>query len=236
VIQRSPHHLKRAVHGGTLAIALSVAAVFAQQQVNLQTNARVNTGMGPVNTRAGGELYGNNTSTGTVRYARQVGYLPSEVRYAQMRSGALPSEIRMGAAAQGPLSPTGAVGYIPAQSELQKAVKAAPPVLWGPAYGPKPAAAPSGTPAPVWSPQLNAASIHYASSASQAAPSPYYLAATPLNSTPLNATAINAAPVSAQRPISYRAEDLFPAQGPTLPAGSIRYSDLAPVTPPSQAP
>jgi hypothetical protein len=227
------------VCGGTLAIALSVAAVFAQQQVNLQTNTRVNTGMGPVNTRVGGEVYGNNTSTGTVRYSRQIGYLPSEVRYAEMRSGALPSEIRMNVLAEGALSPTGAVGYIPAQSELQKAVKAPPLVLWGPAYGPKPAPAPSGTAAPAWSPDVNVGSIHYASSARQAAPSPYYIAATPVNSTPLNATAVNAAPVSAQRPISYRAEDLFPTfptLGTTVPTGSIRYSNPAPTTSPSQAP
>jgi hypothetical protein len=83
--------------------------------------------------RPGVELYGN-TQNKPARYTPQVQPLPSETRMAIERSGALPSEIRMNAAAAGPLTPNGAMDYVPALSPLQQAMGVAPPVLWGPAW------------------------------------------------------------------------------------------------------
>jgi hypothetical protein len=91
------------------ALATSVAglAVFAQYQVNRQ-------------------IYGNSgPSMSSVRYAPQylggaasapgsARLLPSEVRNAYVRSGELPSNIKMSYNSIGPLSPTGAIAYIPA--------------------------------------------------------------------------------------------------------------------------
>jgi hypothetical protein len=108
-----------------VAIALAGACVLAQWQVNPQ--------VGRVNNRVGGELYGN---MGSVRYASyQTTVLPSEARYATWRSGALPSEVAMQARAVGPLSPSGAIAYVPGPSPLQQATKTAPAQLYNPAYG-----------------------------------------------------------------------------------------------------
>jgi hypothetical protein len=216
--------------GVAVALTLGVACALAQYQVNNRIG-QVNTGMGPVNTRVGGELYGNNYNTGSVHY--QTAYLPSEVRFAELRSGALPSELRMNAAAVGKLSPEGAVAYIPAQSELQKAVKAPAPALWGPAYGKRPegggnSGGGGGMPAPTPLAQPNMGTVRHAQAAGS---SQYFItpqltsAAGPISVAPVSPAAI---PVSAAKPISYRAEDLFPAQqAPVLQPGSIRYSKPA---------
>lgn len=89
-----------------LATTLAALVLFAQYQVNRQ-------------------IYGSaGPSSGSVRYApqylggsptapRTANLLPSEARNAYARSGALPSNIRMNYNAVGPLSPTGAIAYIP---------------------------------------------------------------------------------------------------------------------------
>src|SRR5947209_16336701 len=109
----------------------------AQQQVDPQVAQPVGGGA-PIDTRVGKELYGNNESSSTVLYPRQVLLLPSEIRYAIQRSGALPSEIRTLADRIGPLAPYGRGSYIPSESALQIAARAQPPLLFGPAYGPRP--------------------------------------------------------------------------------------------------
>jgi hypothetical protein len=110
------------------SVVLVAAVALGQWQVNNQ--------VGRVNNRVGGELYGNNTNMGSVRYAAmtQTSLLPSEARYATWRSGALPSEIRMNALATGPLAPNGAISYIPSQSTVQAAMKLPQPDLYNPAY------------------------------------------------------------------------------------------------------
>ena len=81
-------------------------------------------------------------------YGPQVQPLPSEVRMAIQRSGALPSEILINSQAVGPLSPHGAMDYIPDQSPVQKARWAKLINLWGPAYGPAPQQTQNGPAAP----------------------------------------------------------------------------------------
>jgi hypothetical protein len=105
---------------------------LAQQQVDTQ--------IGPVDTRVGGELYGNNADP-----PRQQGYqiklLPSEERYAIWRSGVLPSEERLAREAAGPLTPNGILDYLPRQSYLQRVSGMPAPRLYNPAYDPAAAAA-----------------------------------------------------------------------------------------------
>lgn len=100
---------------------LSVVPAFAQN------------GDARVNTRVGGELYGNNSDK-----IRQLPYqtdlLPSEERYAMWRSGALPSELRLARSAAGPLLPNGVLNYIPARSPLQEAYRMKGPRLYNPVY------------------------------------------------------------------------------------------------------
>jgi hypothetical protein len=88
-----------------------------------------------INTQVGGELYGNQKQAGPL-YTPQVQPLPSETRLAIQRSGALPSEILINSQSVGPLSPHGAIDYVPDQSTVQRAMGAKPLNLWGPAYGP----------------------------------------------------------------------------------------------------
>src|SRR4051794_21035251 len=103
---RHPHSNARAA---PLVVLLMSAIALGQWKVSNQ--------VGQVQTRVGGELYGNNPNMGSVHYAArsQPNLLPSEARYATWRSGALPSEIAMNAAAVGPLAPNGAISYIPKQ-------------------------------------------------------------------------------------------------------------------------
>lgn len=122
-------HLRQHQAGLGLLVVVALAAVaLGQWQVNNQ--------VGAVNNRVGGELYGNNTNMGSVRYAAysQRTVLPSEARYATWRSGALPSEVAMNAAAVGPLAPNGAISYVPPPSPVQSAMKMPSPQLYNPAY------------------------------------------------------------------------------------------------------
>jgi hypothetical protein len=107
-------------------IALAPVAARAQYQVD--------TGVGQVDNRVGGELYGNNSSNVRYPVPGHFRLLPSEERYARWRSGALPSEIEMNRAAIGPLSPNGELDYIPQQSALQQAMGLPVPRLYNHAY------------------------------------------------------------------------------------------------------
>jgi hypothetical protein len=123
------------IAGTTMLIVAGAAA--AQQQVDPRLIEPVGGGA-PVETRVGLELYGNNAPSHVDHYPHQVLLLPSEIQYAIERSGALPSEIRVQADQVGPRAPYGVGSYIPAESALQRAVRAKPPILFGPAYGPQP--------------------------------------------------------------------------------------------------
>ncbi|MEZ0266899.1 MAG: hypothetical protein ACAI43_19385, partial [Phycisphaerae bacterium] len=112
-----------------LGVVSAAAACLAQWAASNQVGGRTGG-------RVGGELYGNQGTTGSVRYAsHQTHVLPSEARYAAARSGALPSEMRMNASAAGPMTPNGVVNYIPPQSTVQQAMKLPAPQLYNPAYG-----------------------------------------------------------------------------------------------------
>jgi hypothetical protein len=112
---------------GLLLAATSLLAVSAIGQ------GQVDTQVGPVDNRVGGELYGHNDSPARPR-GYQTRLLPSEERFARWRSGALPSEIEMNRAAIGPLTPNGEIDYIPRRSPLQQAMKLPEPQLYNPAY------------------------------------------------------------------------------------------------------
>src|SRR3954467_12527764 len=100
------HRLRSVAAASCVLAALGAITLLAQYQVNRQ-------------------IYGSGgASTGSVRYAPQylgqqatgpssTRLLPSEIRHAYVVSGALPSDIRMGQNRVGPLSPTGAIAYIP---------------------------------------------------------------------------------------------------------------------------
>ncbi|HEY7089375.1 MAG TPA: hypothetical protein VH518_14860 [Tepidisphaeraceae bacterium] len=100
-----------------LAAALLAPALLAQWQVNNQV------------------YRGGAANTGSMRYGLQAQntmpiqsaytMLPSQVRYATWKSGALPSEVRMQANAIGPLAPSGSIAYIPPKPSYQMP-KAAP--------------------------------------------------------------------------------------------------------------
>ena len=144
-----PKHLRRisAIVVGSLLMASS--AVFAQNATGPDQNTPANNsppapppqasvappGGTRINNQVGGELYGNQKQSGPL-YTPQVQPLPSETRMAIERSGALPSEILINSQAAGPLSPHGAIDYVPDQSTVQRAMGAKPLNLWGPAYGP----------------------------------------------------------------------------------------------------
>jgi hypothetical protein len=101
------------------ALALGAGALWAQYQVNPQASMQVNRGL------AGTPM------TGSVRYAQTSMPMNSEVRYAAVRSGALPSDIRAGYGAMGPLSPGGAMDYIPPAPSWTASKSAPPPAAQG---------------------------------------------------------------------------------------------------------
>jgi hypothetical protein len=116
----------------------TILIVFAAAAL-LTSGARgqypVDNQVGQIDNRVNGELYGNNEPTNrTVPYQTRV--LPSEVRFARWRSGALPSEIEMNRAAFGPITQNGEIDYIPRQSPLQRAMGLPEPQLYNPAYDP----------------------------------------------------------------------------------------------------
>jgi hypothetical protein len=149
--------------GVIIILALS-AALLAQQQVNTQVQTQVNP-----------ELNGRGM-TNSVRYSNvPTSYaLPSEVRYAYWKSGALPSEIQMNAAAIGPMAPGGPIAYVP------------PP----PSYQTKPA-----TPIPAPQTFSTGATIRYSAPSnsytppaysSSAAVAPSMVSQGPINAGPIN--------------------------------------------------
>jgi hypothetical protein len=157
------------------AMLLSSAWVCQVGADGNQTGAATAGGGTPVNNQVGGELYGNDKPSNPPLYGPQVLPLPSETRYAIERSGVLPSELLIDSQLAGPLPQYGAMSYIPFESPLQAAMKAPPPALWGPAYGPK-QAAPSGPPGPVPSPQLSRDVQYPANLHSAQPPPPQYVA------------------------------------------------------------
>ncbi len=81
-----------------VAILLSSVSLMAQYQVN---------------TRVDNSLYGA-ANMGSVKYSNNTSVpMPSEVRFAYYQSGATPSEVKMNMAAQGRITPNGAMDYIP---------------------------------------------------------------------------------------------------------------------------
>ena len=169
----------------------------------------------PVNTRVGGGGQVNpqvsrqvnvglqgTPMTGSVRYAPTSVAMQSEVRNAYWQSGALPSDIKMGYAALGPLTPGGAMDYIPPKPNYLTKPSAAPPAPMGSSafstgsirYAPAPALSWSGapaaaaakpmTPAPLASPNLAGRTMTPVAPMSHA----------PMNSGPINTGAIRYAP------------------------------------------
>jgi hypothetical protein len=115
------------------AAVVSVAATLCPVLATAQN--QVDTTVGQVDPRVGGELYGHNAGTG-ILILPQVKLLPSEERYAIWRSGALPSEVEAGRVAAGPLTPNGVIDYLPRQSPLQRAMGLPANRLYNSAYDP----------------------------------------------------------------------------------------------------
>ena len=105
-----------------LAVLLPTGLAPAQVHVNTQVNNGVNNW----------PYFGG--TTGPVNYPRQIELLPSEVRFAEIRSGALPSELRMNEAAIGPLAPQGPLAFIPRETAVQRWMRLPAPQLYNPAY------------------------------------------------------------------------------------------------------
>jgi hypothetical protein len=116
-------------------ISLLAAAVLSGLPLFARAQYPADNQVGQVDTRVGGELYGNEGDRkGNANY--QLRLLPSEERFARWRSGMLPSEYEMNRAAQGPLTPNGDIDYITRQSPLQQAMRLPNPQLINPAYDP----------------------------------------------------------------------------------------------------
>ena len=117
--ERTPVYMAAA-----LSMFLAIPAL-AQRQVDNHA--------GQVDTRVGGELYGNNSDVFRLR-PYQVQLLPSEERNAVFRSGMLPSELELNRSSIGPLSPNGVLDYISSRSPLQRAMNLPAPQLYNPSY------------------------------------------------------------------------------------------------------
>jgi len=89
-----------------LAIFFAGLVAFAQYQVNRQI-------YGSPGPSASSVRYAPQYLGGTAYAPSSARLLPSEVRNSYVRSGELPSSIKMGYNSVGPLSPTGAISYIP---------------------------------------------------------------------------------------------------------------------------
>jgi hypothetical protein len=116
------------------ALVLALSHVLAQYRVNTAPTggARVNP-QAPMQVNRG---LAGTPMTGSVHYASTSMPMQSEIRYAQWASGATPSEIRTSYNRIGPLSPGGAMDYIPPRPDLTAKVDAGPPQAMGSsAYG-----------------------------------------------------------------------------------------------------
>ncbi|HTL30375.1 MAG TPA: hypothetical protein VL282_14185, partial [Tepidisphaeraceae bacterium] len=111
------------------ALLCAVALAWAQYparnvgQVNPQVNRAIYSGGPPQSIKYSG--YRNSSVA-----------MPSEVRHAYWKSGALPSDIRMGYAALGPMAPGGPLAYIPqaGPSYMPQRSSAPPPAMGASAY------------------------------------------------------------------------------------------------------
>ena len=117
-----------------LLAAVALSQAWAQYRVNTAPTggARVNP-QAPMQVNRG---LAGTPMTGSVHYASTSMPMQSEIRYAQWASGATPSEIRAGYNRVGPLSPGGALDYIPPRPDLTaKADAGAPRAMGSAAYG-----------------------------------------------------------------------------------------------------
>jgi hypothetical protein len=176
-------------------------AIRAQYQVNPQVQTQVRVGLG------------STPMTGSVRYAQTSMPMQSEVRYAYAKSGALPSDIRMGYASLGPMTPGGAIDYIPDPPSWTQSKTGPPPSPQGAAaYG--------------------VGSVRYAPSTSvNSAPLP--VAISPSLVQPSNLAIPKASPLPTQppkpkpMPSTPKTPSTYASPGATVPPasmGSVRYA------------
>jgi len=216
-----PQPQRHSVASATVALFVSLGAALALAQ--WQVNNRV----GQVNNRVGGELYGNNTNMGSVRYSSQQVLLPSEYRNAAWKSGALPSEMAMNARAVGPLPPNGAISYIPTQSPVQAAMKLPPAQLAPTNYSfvqpnksdqllpAQPGYAASGT-------------IRYSPALPPAAPPNFSTGQTAARTTPLANPPPQPPSVNPTTPaLNPTTPALSPTYGERFSGGSVRYNNIS---------
>jgi hypothetical protein len=197
-----------------VSMVILASLAIGQYRVNTQVSGRIN-----------GELYGNQGTSGSMRYAAyQTNLLPSEARYATWKSGALPSELRMQYNAVGPLAPNGAIAYIPSQSTLQRAMNMPQPQLYNPAYV-KPAQV-NATIMPI---SASPGTIRYAN-ALPSAPSPLQMNASTIGSAPLSTGQLPTGQINAQlapKPTGGTVGSLMLSNS-AIDLGTIKYSTPKP--------
>ena len=167
------------------AALVLVFATWLPSQFRTTTGGRAGVGVGQVNPQISRQVnvgLQGTPMTGSVHYAPTSIAMSSEVRQAYWQSGALPSDVRMGFASLGPMTPGGAIDYIPPK----------------PSYLTKPAGAP---PAPSGSKAYSTGSIRYAPPALPATGTAQIvspnLAGTSMSfAAPMSAGAINSGPVN----------------------------------------
>jgi hypothetical protein len=109
------NQLRRPVIGIAMMLVSLAVAALAQYQVNRQIGGSVQPIYGGSGSASGGSVrYGYVTPS----VPGSSNLLPSEVRNAYYRSGALPSEIRMNYRSAGPMAPGGYAAYLPTQSPV----------------------------------------------------------------------------------------------------------------------
>jgi hypothetical protein len=133
---RIPRNFAVSVPALLAALLMCSAATWLVAQYQVSTGARTGGGGGggQVNPQISRQVnvgLQGTPMTGSVRYAPTSVAMPSEVRNAYWQSGALPSDIRMGYASLGPLTPGGAMDYIPPKPDYLTKPSGAPPAAMG---------------------------------------------------------------------------------------------------------
>ena len=202
---------KRLAMLASVAVFVLSLALYAQYQVNRQL-------YGSPGPTAASMRFQPQYLGGPASAPPTANLLPSEVRNAYVRSGQLPSNIRMSYNAIGPLSPTGAIGYIyPTNSQIK-----------GPPAGPSNAINPmvsanvggSGAPRSPYTTGVSG-SIHYAGA--PAAPVSAVPTFTPLQGTSYTggvAQSVNPSAITGS--VGYVSGTATPSGNPFN--GSVRYS------------